>query len=192
MKKFVMYFCILVVIFLSYACDKGSGSSELGQDSFSASYNLNGPNICGDYLEVNLIAGQFIDVGSVYVANDEDYLYVSFVTSDDCAELAETHVDVQTSADDFPLNKNDNPKVGHFMYKMEHGPGVTGYTYMIPLDSHGFEPGDEIFVAAHAVIQFCENDCGLVEETAWAGCTPFNDQGNWGRYIDSYIVQECI
>jgi len=109
--------------------------------------------------EVTLYAGQDIDVGTVYVWNDADTLYVQYLIDDvawDDGEgwgLYETHVHVGNSLGDFPLNRGGNPQIGHFAHKATHD-GVQCYTQPIPLGD--WEADDKLLIAAHAVIEKTE------------------------------------
>ena len=99
-----------------------------------------------------LYAGQDIDVGEVQVWNDFDTLYVKYVVDEPGWCMTETHLDVQTSVDLFPVNKKGNPQPGLFDYKTEHDPCVTEYTYEVPLPDT-WAVGDSLFIAAHAALQ---------------------------------------
>ncbi|MBW2965108.1 hypothetical protein KY363_06635 [Candidatus Woesearchaeota archaeon] len=98
-----------------------------------------------------LWAGQNIDSGEVEVWNDGTTLFVKFTTHDGW-ELSQTHVDVASDLSGIPQTKSGNPKVGNFAYSMTHDPTVAEYTYEIDLASEGFAPGDDIVIAAHAVV----------------------------------------
>ncbi len=100
----------------------------------------------GDPYVTDLIAGQYIDVGEVYVWNDGEHLYVKYATVNGWS-LGETHVHVATSLGDIP-QMNGNPIPGHFEYSMGHDPLVTEYTYAIDLNS--WAPSTELYIAAHA------------------------------------------
>lgn len=99
----------------------------------------------------NLIAGQHTNVGNVSVWNDEDNLYVKYATITNC-EITETHLHVATSLDGIPQTKKDNPIPGQFDHKNDsHHAGITEYVYKIPLN--GWTVGDELYIAAHAVVE---------------------------------------
>jgi hypothetical protein len=106
-----------------------------------------------------LCAGQNIPVGTVGVWNDEDTLYVRYVTDGDWM-LAETHLAVETSEGDIPQNKKGNPIPGHFEYSMDHDPLVQEYTYEIPLGD--WVPCTDLVIAAHAVVVDTESCQGSV------------------------------
>jgi hypothetical protein len=97
-----------------------------------------------DPMEVDLLAGQTMDVGDVKVWNDGDYLYVEYETSGWC--LTETHLHVAASLNGIPQTKKGNPIPGQFEYSMEHKPCVRSYTYQIPLM---WDPSTELYIAAH-------------------------------------------
>ncbi|MFX1576846.1 MAG: hypothetical protein ACFFCF_06705 [Promethearchaeota archaeon] len=106
-----------------------------------------------DPLIVNLIAGggnikSAIDVGDVSIWNDLEFLYVHYQTDEPWC-ITETHLEVATDSSLIP-QKNGNPIPGHFTYKDEWDPCITGYTYMIPLS---WLPDAELVIAAHAVVQ---------------------------------------
>ena len=94
----------------------------------------------------DLIAGQNIDVGEVYVWNDAEHLYVRYETANYWT-LGETHIHVATSLGEIP-QVNGNPIPGLFEYSMEHYPPVTEYTYAI--DLNGWGPSTDLYIAAHA------------------------------------------
>jgi hypothetical protein len=106
-------------------------------------------------VKVPLIAGQDWLVGYVWVWIDGDYLHVEFDTTGSAWGMAETHLYVSTSA---PTKLAP----GKFPYKQENLGGALTDTYTIPLDeiNGGIDPGDPIYIAAHAT---GSDD----EETAW-------------------------
>ena len=65
----------------------------------------------GDPHVVDLIAGQYMDVGDVKVWNDATNLYMEFVLDGDWC-LKETHVAVG----EIPMTKKGNPIPGQFPY----------------------------------------------------------------------------
>jgi hypothetical protein len=146
-------------------------------------------DICGDETIVDLIAGQHTDVGSVTVANDEDTLYVTFATEGGWVML-ETHLAVATSLDGIPMTPSGNPRIGLFPYQTQHDPAVTEYTYEISLADAGYEPGDELFIAAHASVALIdENGDPVQQETAW-GQGPEFPGNSWAMYFN-FTVQSC-
>ena len=123
-------------------------------------------------------------VGTVFIWNDGDYLYVKYYTNTTAGwYLTETHLAVVTDPEDFPMTKKGNPKVGHFPYKHE---GLTPtYEYMIPLEAD-WEPEDMLYIAAHAVVEKRSDGCVLQEETAWANCggsEAYFRGNNWATYF---------
>jgi len=98
--------------------------------------------------EVDLCAGQDTDIGEVIVVNDENYLYVTFVSSE-C--MIETHLHVAGSLADIPTTKKGNPIPGQFEHSEYHGCSYN-YTYTIPLASLGTITDDIVYIAAHAAL----------------------------------------
>jgi hypothetical protein len=93
-----------------------------------------------------------IDVGTVTVSNDSEYLYVTYEITEPDTYLDEVHLWVGTEMGDIP--KKAVP--GKFPYKDEElGFEVTVYEFEpIPLDEIEGDPGceDMIYLAAHAVV----------------------------------------
>ena len=85
---------------------------------------------CGQSTSVTLFAGQTTSAGTVTVANDASYLYVTYATSGDW-KLQQTHLHVADSLAGIPMTKSGNPKIGNFAYQTTHSPLVTTYTYTI-------------------------------------------------------------
>ncbi|MFO7650860.1 MAG: hypothetical protein R6X13_05920 [bacterium] len=164
---------------LVVGCDRFLSPAESGLDASSQPY-------CGVAQEVNLIAGQNIDVGSVTVSNDATNLYVTFATTGDWM-LSETHVHVAGSLAEIP-QKNGNPIPGQFDYGMSHDPMVMTYSYTIPLN--GWTPGMELYVAAHAVVNRVDEYGNVLQsETGWGEGPGFPGR-NWAMYL-RYTVQDC-
>ncbi|MCT4637660.1 MAG: hypothetical protein N4A72_08115 [Bacteroidales bacterium] len=146
---------------------------------------LNSSTPCGTPMTVDFLAGQHILAGQIIVSNDDDYLYVTFTTSNGWV-MGATHLFVGDMAD-LPVNKKGNPKIGHFPDKATHNPYVTEYTYVFDLS----ELNDCYVIAAHAEVYLLD-DMGnpIQSETAWGEGTPFNESGSWAMYF-SYCTQEC-
>jgi len=116
--------------------------------------------------QVDLLAGQNINVGTVTVTNDAGNLYVEYKITDPNWCISETHVHVGDSLDDFPLaGKQKNPVPGQFDYSMKHDPCVTEYTVTIPISA---DWGTTLKIAAHAVVEKCEVESfSFVPELTW-------------------------
>ncbi len=111
-----------------------------------------------------LWAGQHINAGTISVWNNGDNLYVKYETNGGWV-MTETHLYVGKTD---PSQLTSAP--GQFPYKAEHDPAVSEYTYIIPLaeidsyqlkkngkrwiawDSTGVGAGDDVYIAAHAVL----------------------------------------
>jgi hypothetical protein len=91
-----------------------------------------------------------IDVGDVMVWNDEENLYVKYITTSGWC-LVETHLEINISLDGIPQTKNFNPILGHFTYFREYELEVciTEDVYVIPIE---WEYGTDLYIAAHAVV----------------------------------------
>jgi len=133
-----------------------------------------------------------ITIDYVDVNDSDDYLKITYALTHPNLTLNETHLDVQTDPDDFPMTKSGNPKVGHFAYQNDTHQGETSYTYIIYGE---WDTGDTLYVAAHAEVSTLEtkeilNDDGTtttitteyyVYETAWGNGDGFPGK-NWAMY----------
>jgi hypothetical protein len=136
------------------------------------------PDVCGSST-FPFFAGQDIDVGTVSIANDEDYLYVSFETIGGW-EMVETHVAADTDPDLIPkAGKRLAP--GRFPEKAVHDPTETIVHYAVPIP--GSDPS-EVVVAAHADVVNGER-----EEGAWVEGSR-RDGGGWASYA-LYDLAAC-
>lgn len=130
--------------------------------------------ICEDQDEP-LCAGQFLDLGTVTVGNDETNLYVTFELDEPGWYLAETHVAVAPTLAGIPQTRRGNPVPGQFPYSCGSiGPLQTTCTVTIPLGD--FCAGDGLIVAAHAAVLNVAGD-GCAEQVFWATDVVDSDQG---------------
>ncbi|MBD3636350.1 MAG: hypothetical protein HUJ25_03335 [Crocinitomicaceae bacterium] len=129
-------------------------------------------------------AGQNIQIGSLDVTNDADYLYVTFNFTGDWY-MGHTHLYVGDAAG-IPVNGGGNPMPGQFPYQESHDPAVQSYTYTIPLAGL-----NECYaIAAHAEVMMINEEGEVVQtETGWSSGTGFSGN-NWGWYSE-YCTQEC-
>jgi hypothetical protein len=129
-----------------------------------------------------LWAGQNEDVGDVMVWHDGDTLYVKY-TTDSPWYLTETNVEVVTDWADMPTTGSGNPKIGKFTYSTDHNPAVMTYTYDIDFDDiEGYEAGDTLYIATHAVVDKIVAGVVVQSETGWAGDKDF-DGNSWALYF---------
>lgn len=134
--------------------------------------------------EKNLIAAQNINVGTVTVVKDGANLCVTYTLADwaitEGYKLMETHLAIANSLSDIPQTKGRiaNPIPGQFPYAMNHGMGVTSFSYCFDLNEVNFSADELLNIAAHAVVKG-EN----FNETAWGQGKRFNQQGNWAMYF---------
>jgi len=172
MKKLALFFIVLASIVVFFTCNVALAQTVIS---------------CGTPEEVTLYAGQTIDVGTITAYNDSDNLYVKYTTTGGWV-LDETHLVVATSLDDIP-QKEGNPVVGHFPYKLVHS-SVTEYVYVINLGEAGYTVDTQLYIAAHADVNFLDDYGNIVqEEGAWGSGDNF-PWGNWASYL-TYTVQPC-
>ena len=162
---------------------------------------LAGFAITSSAMEVTLLAGQTINVGTLSVVVVGDNLVVTYNITDPWV-LGETHLYVgETDPEDL------TSAPGQFPYSEEHDPAVLTFTYTIPIseiDSYGLkggkkwvadgvfgiELGDEIYIAAQAeVIKQIGVDPETgepvyQEETTWAEGLEIRPDKNWAMYFE--------
>lgn len=133
---------------------------------------------------VDLLAGQHTPVGEVCVVNDHRDLTVTYSTPGNW-KLSETHLavgdDLAQYREEGWVNAEGLPRPGHFPETGTHEPDVESVTHTIPLEELGAAAGDELLVAAHAVVERKRDD-DREEETAWADGEEFAEPG-WASSV---------
>lgn len=132
----------------------------------------------GDHT-VELIAGQEQVVGTVTVTNDDTKATVTYALDVEAVDagwgIYETHLYVGAT-DEFPLTRPNrrlggqfqaNPIPGQFPYGDDQLPGVAEWSMSIALADLGVEFGDDVYVAAHAVVK--RHTRGAVEDATIFG-----------------------
>jgi LruC domain-containing protein len=139
-----------------------------------------------------LVAGQHTQVGTVDVALDASFLYVTYNITAPNVYMKEIHADVFSSQAEMKAAKklsNGGPSPGKFAYKASwgSGPNMTVYTVKIPRSVIDALPNC-FYIATHAALSN--------GETAWGGlCTPSSkgvsladafqfDGSNWAVYFN--------
>jgi hypothetical protein len=130
---------------------------------------------------VMLVAGQTMDAGTVTVSNDNDFIYVTYTTTNDWV-LTQTHLYVGDCAL-IPVNNPGNPIPGQFPYTGTHN-NLTSYTYQIPISSIPLEACG--CIAAHAVVKKYNSSNQVIDtQTGWGNGVRINlSGGNWGMKFD--------
>lgn len=122
-----------------------------------------------------LCAAQWMDLGTVTVANDDTNLYVTFQVDAPGWSLAETHVAVASSLDGIPHTSKGNPIPGQFPYSCGTlEPLQTACTAVVPLGA--WCDGAPLVIAAHAAVIEVAGD-GCDEQVFWATSVEAWDQG---------------
>jgi hypothetical protein len=165
LKTAIMISCILMIA--------GFASAEDTQDC----------NWAGN-ITVDLIAGQYTDIGSVTAEIVGDNLIVTY-NAEDGFLLYETHLNVSV----VPIG-DSTP--GQFPFKHDELGGVTTDVYVIPLSTFGLsnpcvecdECNEYLYIASHAAVSD--------GETAWGQGMEIDDNtGNWAMYFGLPITCEC-
>ena len=139
-------------------------------------------------------------VGTVTVTNDAAEVCVTFALSEgplgDGWLIFETRLFVGAD-DDFPLTQaNDrlggpyfaNPRAGHFPFGDDALGGVGDWAVCVAFDDLGVEVGDDVFVAANAVIGREVEPEAWERKDVWGEGSRFNQRGNWGMWFTDSLV----
>jgi hypothetical protein len=119
-----------------------------------------------------LLAGQTLPVGYVYVWEDADCLYVWYEVTAEDWYLTETHLDVQCDWTAIPQTKKGNPIPGKFAYgnSFEVTDYETTWCQAIPKPAC-LDCGEEIAIAAHAVVVHVSEECMTFYSNVGQGIT---------------------
>lgn len=155
------------------------------RNSVSGSSSL----ICGDPLEVTLLAGQHIDMGTLMISNrDDGTLHITALLNDQWFAV-ESHMHITPDPADFPMTPKGNPKIGNFEYKEEYNPGVQSISYSFSLTDLNLNEGDIVYIAFHLSVERIVDGEIVQSETAWSHGIDFPGR-SWAMYV-MYEVQEC-
>lgn len=129
---------------------------------------------------VNLIAGQHHTAGAITIDVLDDFLVVTYTTSEDWT-IGTTHLSIGLCDDDWvPTTGSGNPKIGHFEFTEPFSESANEVIYIIPIT----DVGDNYCFAAHA-----EVDGPTGGETAWGEGTEF-DGNSWAMYSE-FNLSDC-
>lgn len=134
-------------------------------------------------------AGQNIEAGNVTVYSDDTYLYVTYNLTGGWM-MTESHVHVGMTVNDIPQTNKGIPIPGQFQYSAVHNPPVMTYTYNILLADHNLQPGDQVVIAAHAVVVLGDYPNGIYQtQTGWGGDQP-GPGPRWWYYLNYTICDD--
>lgn len=159
---------------------------------------ITAPDPC---LDVCLVAGQHMYVGTVDVAMMDGDLYVTYNVTEPGVYLEEIHLDIFTSVDQLKNQKkvsNGGAIPGKFEFHKTWNEAdmVTTFTAKIPADYVDSQIGEDncFYIASHAALSN--------GETAWGGLCDESDKGvsldnalqfpgkNWSVYFE-FCKDEC-
>lgn len=155
--KLKLFTLLLVSGFIFASCDKEDDSMrfEGPKTKFSGEEDIeilamkseSGPT------QVRLLAGQHMEVGSVTVTNNDDFLYVTYSTEGFGWTITETHLHIGNDKEDFPFaGRTSNPVPGNFDYTGNHD-FLTEVTYTVEKEKlPELQANGLFYIAAHAVV----------------------------------------
>lgn len=123
------------------------------------------------------IGRDMVDVGDVFVWNDDINIYIKYVTDENWC-LTATHLQPVEGLRVIVATKKGNPVPGQFLYKKDHS-CVNEYTYTVPMSSYQQDHRPLLFIAAHADVK----EIGGSKEGAWAGDREIPGK-NWALYFN--------
>ena len=197
MKRIVLSNVLAIVLisslFVFNSCEKDhaldADNSMLLKRSSSLSYDtyagFSDAIACGSYQEVQLLAGQTKNAGTVRVFNTDDSVYVVYQTTQGYfLNDIKVYLGSLTQA---PLNDGNNPVLGHFPVRISNLPSQTTLV-TIAVASTSLE--DSFIVAAYAEVYKTTDNKITDKDGAWGSGQRFNTRGNWATYFD-FSKQEC-
>lgn len=143
---------------------------------------------------VSLLAGQTIVAGSVCAEIVGDNLVLTYSTSGDW-KLYEAHLWAGLSITTMPQTNNGNPKVGLFPSNSGALPGVSSFSFAVPLSTFGLAASQEVcdpvtgYIVAHAVVKRPLPGGGTQAETAYGEGTRLVQKGNWATWFS--VLMTC-
>lgn len=198
MKKLLQSACIVTCAVMMFSCKKAdltpvqtnsTASETKAASRYVTEFGPQGPTVItgrtsgGECIptEVMLVAGQTMDAGTVTVSNDENFIYVTYTTTNGWV-LTQTHLYVGDCAL-IPVNNPGNPIPGQFPYAGAHN-NVTTYTYQVPISAIPLEGCG--CIAAHAVVKKYNSSNQVIDtQTGWGNGVRINlTGGNWGMKFD--------
>ena len=118
-----------------------------------------------------------INIGTVTVANDDDYVYVTYQITNSQWKLSQVHMYIGLE-ENIPDNVHGEPKPNHFPNKVTFKRTlVSSYTFVFPTADI-----DDCFIVAARATVVKQNRCSSDPEYAWAQGTPFASRCNFAGY----------
>jgi len=156
--------------------DNNHTSMSIADSNNSLDVDLDDVVICGEEKVVSLTAGQYIDVGSIVVGNDGEYLYVTYKTTGDWY-LTEVHLHVLDEDPERRLPPGRTPYKSDVDYEKE-------FTLKVPLSDFDFDFEEQcdvfsLWLQAHAVVKKIVDEEVVQEETAYGGEIVKPRRGAW-------------
>lgn len=175
----------VVMLLFAVACesvvsnvDADNNHTSMSITDFNNSFDVDLDDVvyCGEEEVVSLTAGQYIDVGSIVVGNDGEYLYVTYKTTGDWY-LTEVHLHVLDEDPERRLPPGRTPYKSDVDYEKE-------FTLKVPLSDFDFDFEEQcdvfsLWLQAHAVVKKIVDEEVVQEETAYGGEIVKPRRGAW-------------
>ena len=204
-KKFSIVISLAFLMFVVNSCEQEDQISYINSVEQSNSIDKNSALIpqsdpltkdeteeqnCGDPKSFKIYAGQDIEVGLLWISNNDEELTITYDLADPDSDsdtdwwLTEIHLFVG-DIDDAPFTNSGNPQIGQFPI---HGPEEMTQSFSHSVLLEGLS--ESVSIIAHAVVGQMQDGQIISTETAFGeGETEFS--GNrWGWIID-YEIQNC-
>jgi hypothetical protein len=199
-RSFALAAMCSATLFLFYACKKSVQDTTGSRASSGTSSQIEG-DLCGFPQTEPLTAGQTIPAGSMTIANDGDYLYVTYNTTDGW-KIKELHLSVDCRAEgaECTVAKSSDVAPGKFPYSAvftatgtaEGGTEGLPTTYKFTIPRTALSNCECFCVFPHAsVVKYTEGVEGLNSQTAWGGSIQRIVNGGKWYGGTNYCMQEC-
>jgi hypothetical protein len=168
------------------ACDSNSEITAPKADalSFSNIYQVNAADNGSDVKGISypLTSERDLDIGHIFVSNDEMNIYVSYYMHDSWL-LRSSYLHIGRQASDVPMDSNGNPDPKAFPYISESNRGITEYRHKVPMSDIGVNPGDRILIASLVdVIKLGGNGKVADSEVIWSDNEPAPSNQWWSFF----------
>ncbi len=195
MNRIIVCFITLISI---WGCTQNGSNAVTGTTSKVSQFealeivrgtasSYQGETLSENPVTVNLKAGQHINAGTVTANNSDTKLFVT-VSTTGFGEFTTAHLHIGETLDDFPLNRQGNPKVGHFAYKSAGIP-TESVTFVLELSELGTGIEETVLISFHADMMLTMDEEEEVAESAWSEGTTFPGS-SWAMYFDYQINEE--
>jgi hypothetical protein len=155
MKNVLQFLIISTLLMFFVSCENMVENNLVNAKTVKSFEGVSGQTVCGEQTWT-LWAGDNVDAGTLTVANDSDYLYVTYKTSGAFGNL---NLWIGKDLSLLPKDKKGNLLLNKFPYDFAAS-GLNEFTFEIPLQEiSNYKPEmGSLFVVANAEVSLDGND----------------------------------